>query len=113
MSDSRPINGSTLNSNNFFATGPDGSKLPATIVSANDGSYAAAALALSQKAKAECPVLARREAVRLWGPWGLRASDPSGVGRWIRASAQPGMVSATCRWHVPTGPERGSTDRIR
>jgi len=82
-------------------------------VKANDGSYAAAALALSQKAKAECPVLARREAVRLWGPWGLRASDPSGVGRWIRASAQPGMVSATCRWHVPTGPERGSTDRIR
>ena len=36
-------------------------------VDANDGSYAAAALALSQKARAECPVLARREAVRLWG----------------------------------------------
>jgi len=36
-------------------------------VDANDASYARAALALSQKAEAECPLLARREAVRLWG----------------------------------------------
>ena len=35
-------------------------------VDANDGGYADAALALSQKAEAECPLLARGEAVRLW-----------------------------------------------
>ena len=65
-------------------------------VDANDGSYAAAALALSQKAKAECPVLARREAVRLWalGVYArriLRASGAVTVARpsleWFRRRA--------------------------
>jgi hypothetical protein len=35
-------------------------------VEANDDSLAGAALALSQKAEAECPLLAGHEAVRLW-----------------------------------------------
>jgi len=50
-------------------------------VDANDGSYAAAALALSQKARAECPVLARREAVRLWalGVYARRILRASGA----------------------------------
>ena len=37
---SKPVDPSTLNANNFFAKGPDGQKLPATIVPANDATYA-------------------------------------------------------------------------
>src|SRR5205814_3337685 len=37
---SRPVNVATLTSTNFFATGPTGARLPATIVPANDGSFA-------------------------------------------------------------------------
>ena len=51
-------------------------------VDANDGGYAAGALALSQKAKAECPLLVRREAVRLWalGVYARRILRAWGVG---------------------------------
>ncbi len=37
---SRPVNPATLTSASFYATGPDGAKLPATIVPAADGSFA-------------------------------------------------------------------------
>ena len=37
---SRPINVNSLNASNLYATGPDGEKLPATIVPASDGSFA-------------------------------------------------------------------------
>ena len=37
---SRPINPTTLNSNNLFATDASGARLPATIVPSNDGTYA-------------------------------------------------------------------------
>ena len=37
---SRPIDTTTLNSSNFFATDPNGGVLPATIVPSNDGTYA-------------------------------------------------------------------------
>src|SRR5262249_4584262 len=37
---SRPIDVSTLSSDNFYATDPSGSKLPATIAPAADGSFA-------------------------------------------------------------------------
>ncbi len=37
---SRPVNPSSLNANNFYATGPDGTKLAANIVPAGDGSFA-------------------------------------------------------------------------
>ena len=37
---SRAVNPSSLNSNNFYATGPDGTKLAANIVPADDGSFA-------------------------------------------------------------------------
>jgi hypothetical protein len=37
---SRPVNPSTLNSTDFFATDPSGAKLPASIVTADDGSFA-------------------------------------------------------------------------
>ncbi|MGB8170534.1 MAG: Ig-like domain-containing protein, partial [Chthoniobacteraceae bacterium] len=37
---SRPVNTSTLTANNFYATDTAGNKLPATIVPANDGSFA-------------------------------------------------------------------------
>jgi len=65
-------------------------------VDATDGSYAGAALALSRKAEADCPLLARREAVRLWalGVYArriLRASGAGTVGRpsleWFRRRA--------------------------
>ena len=76
-------------------------------VGTNDVSYAAAALALSQKAKAECPVLVRREAVRLWAlgvyarrilrAWGVRTgSRPSLI--WFRrraASVCPPIAAGT------------------
>jgi hypothetical protein len=37
---SRPVNPTTLNANNFFATGSDGAKLPATIVPSAGGEFA-------------------------------------------------------------------------
>ncbi|HEY2253375.1 MAG TPA: Ig-like domain-containing protein, partial [Planctomycetaceae bacterium] len=37
---SRPVNTASLNSNNFYATGPDGTKLAANIVPADDGTFA-------------------------------------------------------------------------
>ncbi len=37
---SRPVNPASLNANNFYATGPDGTKLAANIVPAGDGSFA-------------------------------------------------------------------------
>jgi hypothetical protein len=37
---SRPVDPSSLNDTNFFATGPDGQKIPATIVPSDDGTYA-------------------------------------------------------------------------
>ncbi|HEV7405628.1 MAG TPA: Ig-like domain-containing protein, partial [Chthoniobacteraceae bacterium] len=37
---SRPVNGATLNANNFYATDSSGAKIPATIVPSNDGSFA-------------------------------------------------------------------------
>jgi hypothetical protein len=59
-------------------------------VDANDGGYAAAALALSQKAKAECPLLARREAVRLWalGVYARRILRAWGAGTGARPSLE-------------------------
>jgi hypothetical protein len=41
---SRPVNATTLNANNFFATGPDGAKLPATIVPGGEGNFCMAFL---------------------------------------------------------------------
>ena len=59
-------------------------------VDANDASYAGAAFALSQKAKAECPLLARREAVRLWalGVYARRMLRGWGVGTGTRPSLE-------------------------
>ena len=59
-------------------------------VDANDGSYAGAALALSQKAEAECPLLARREAVRLWalGVYARRILRARGTGTGARPSLE-------------------------
>ena len=59
-------------------------------VDANDGSYADAALALSQKAEAECPLLARREAVRLWalGVYARRILRAWGVGTGTQPSLE-------------------------
>ena len=59
-------------------------------VDANDGSYAGAALALSQKAEAECPLLARREAVRLWalGVYARRILRARGAGTGPRPSLE-------------------------
>src|SRR5215469_10008089 len=59
-------------------------------VDANDGGYAAAALALSQKAEAECPLLARREAVRLWalGVYARRILRAWGVGTGTQPSLE-------------------------
>ena len=37
---SKPVDPATLNANNFFAKGPDGQKLPATILPANDATFA-------------------------------------------------------------------------
>jgi hypothetical protein len=76
-------------------------------VGTNDVSYAAAALALSQKAKAECPVLVRREAVRLWAlgvyarrilrAWGVRTGSRPSL-EWFRrraASVCPPIAAGT------------------
>ena len=59
-------------------------------VDANDGSYAAAALALSQKAETECPLLARHEAVRLWalGVYARRILRTWGAGTGARPSLE-------------------------
>jgi hypothetical protein len=59
-------------------------------VEANDGSYAGAALALSQKAEAACPLLARREAVRLWalGIYARRILRAWGAGTGPRPSLE-------------------------
>ncbi len=59
-------------------------------VEANGGSYARAALALSQKAEAECPLLARREAVRLWalGVYARRILRAWGAGTRARPSLE-------------------------
>ena len=59
-------------------------------VDANDGSYACAALALSQKAEAECSLLARREAVRLWalGVYARRILRAWGGGTGVRPSLE-------------------------
>ena len=40
ISFSRPINAATLTATNFFATSPDGQKLPAKIVVSDDGTFA-------------------------------------------------------------------------
>ena len=37
---SRPVDATSLTASNFFATGPSGTKLPARIVTAQDGSFA-------------------------------------------------------------------------
>ncbi len=37
---SRPVDPTSLTASNFFATGPSGTKLPARIVTAQDGSFA-------------------------------------------------------------------------
>jgi hypothetical protein len=59
-------------------------------VDANDASYAGAALALSQKAEAECPRVARREAVRLWaaGVYARRILGACGAGPGARPSLE-------------------------
>jgi len=59
-------------------------------VDANDGSYACAAPALSQKAEAECPLLARHEAVRLWalGVYARRILRTWGAGTGARPSLE-------------------------
>ena len=85
-------------------------------VEANDVSYAGAALALSQKAADECPLLARHEAVRLWAlgvyarrilrTWGAcRGARPSL--EWFRRRAAgvcltvPDVRSTECpRWCI-------------
>ena len=85
-------------------------------VGANDVSYAGAALALSQKAADECPLLARHEAVRLWAlgvyarrilrTWGAcRGARPSL--EWFRRRAAgvcltvPDVRSTECpRWCI-------------
>jgi hypothetical protein len=78
-------------------------------VDANDGSYAAAALALSQKAKAECPLLTRREAVRLWalGVYARRILRAWGTGTGPRARLE--WFRRRAAGMRPTGPEWGST----
>ena len=59
-------------------------------VGANDVSYAGAALALSQKAADECPLLARHEAVRLWalGVYARRILRTWGACRGARPSLE-------------------------
>jgi hypothetical protein len=59
-------------------------------VDANDRSYAGAALALSQKAEAECPLLDRREAVRLraLGVYARRILRAWGAGTGARPSLE-------------------------
>ena len=59
-------------------------------VEANDVSYAGAALALSQKAADECPLLARHEAVRLWalGVYARRILRTWGAGTGARPSLE-------------------------
>jgi hypothetical protein len=78
-------------------------------VDAHDGSYAGAALALSQKAAAECPLLARREAVRLWalGVYARRMLRAWGTGPGARPSLE--WFRRRAAGMRPTGPERGST----
>ena len=59
-------------------------------VEATGVSYAGAALALSQKAAAECPLLARHEAVRLWalGVYARRILRTWGAGTGARPSLE-------------------------
>ncbi len=79
-------------------------------VDANDGGYAAAALALSQKAKAECPLLARREAVRLWalGVYARRIVRAWRAGTGARPSLE--WFRRRAAGVYPTVPEGRNTD---
>jgi hypothetical protein len=79
-------------------------------VDANDATYAHAALALSQKAEAECPLLGRREAVRLWalGVYARRILRASGAGTGARPSLEWFRQRAASM--CPPVPEGRSTD---
>jgi hypothetical protein len=79
-------------------------------VDANDSSYAGSALALSQKEEAECPLVARREAVRLWalGVDARRILRARGAGTGPRPSLE--WFRRRAAGMCPTVPEGRSAD---
>ena len=79
-------------------------------VDANDSSYAGAVLALSQKAEAECPLLGRREAVRLWalGVYARRILRARGAGTGPRPSLE--WFRRRAAGMCPPVPEGSSAD---
>ena len=74
-------------------------------VGANDVSYAGAALALSQKAADECPLLARHEAVRLWRLGSMRVGS-CGRGELVEGPVPAwngfGVAPPVCALRFPT-----------
>ena len=76
---SKPVDPATLNANNFFAKGPDGQKLPATILPANDATFAWLFFTAPMPGASQVQVTVDGATIRLAG--GADLLDAASIGR--------------------------------
>ncbi len=77
---SKPVDPATLNASNFFAKGPDGQKLPATILPANDATFAWLFFSAPMPAGSQVQVTVDGATIRLAGGADLLDAASNGRG---------------------------------